>query len=525
MLKKIDSLLLRSFIGPFVVSFGIALLVLLLQFLWLYIDEIAGKGVSIIVLLELIAYQSISFFPLALPIGVILASVMVMGNLAERYELSSLKSAGVSLMRVMASLIVVAAGIAVFSYVCSDYIMPISNLKARTRLFDIRKQKPALSIEENVFNEDFRQFVIRVGEKRKDGEIIENIMIEDQTSSNRLNMNKILADSGEMYTTGDKRFFVMNLYRGTQYQAPKAENTSQRKQNFPFVRTNFSSWEKVWDMREFDLNLTDEDRFKEQRSMLSMKQLRGNMDSLSSMMDRGKQTLADEMLLNIKRLPHKPIGTPPPKSAPAPEQVKEDINSISERMKQQALFAQQHQQGLNDRAKALVPLQKLDKALTDYPDFLSTFDTIWHTRLKAESFQKVKIFATAIESHEREVDIRKKEFVKTAYEYYTKYTFALVCFLFVFIGAPMGAIIRKGGFGYPILVSIVYFVVFVLLTIMCRKLAESYLMSPFMAAMVPCLILVPVGALLTYKANHDSPVFNFDRFSGLLDKFRKKTKA
>ncbi|MBP6828858.1 MAG: LptF/LptG family permease, partial [Saprospiraceae bacterium] len=217
-MKKIDKLLITSFIGPFAVSFGIALFVLIMQFLWLYIDEIAGKGVSIFIMLELIGYLSISTFPMALPIAILIASVMVMGNLAERYELSSLKSAGVPLIRIMRGLILCAAGTGFFSYLCSDFIIPIANLEFKSRLTDIRRQKPALALEKGVFNEDFRQFVIRIGDKAPDGETISNVMIEDQSNAGKVKFAKIMADSGQMYTTDNRRYFVMNLFKGTQYQ-------------------------------------------------------------------------------------------------------------------------------------------------------------------------------------------------------------------------------------------------------------------------------------------------------------------
>ena len=219
-MKKIDKLLLNSSLGPFAAAFFIAVFVLVIQIMWLYIDEIAGKGISIFIMLELVGYMSVSVFPMALPIAVLIASVMVMGGLAERYELSSMKSAGIPLIRVMRTLIILAASISVFSYVCSDFLIPIANLKFKSRLFDIRKQKPALAIEAGVFNEDFRQFVIRIGEKDPDGETIESVMIEDQSNLGQVKFSQILADSGQMYTTGDKRFFVMNLFNGTQYQEP-----------------------------------------------------------------------------------------------------------------------------------------------------------------------------------------------------------------------------------------------------------------------------------------------------------------
>ncbi len=512
-MKKVDKLLLSSFYGPFAVSFGIALFVLILQFLWLYIDEIAGKGVSLFILVELIAYQSISFFPLALPIGVLIASVMVMGNLAERYELSSLKSAGVPLIRIMRSLIVCAAAIGLFSYVCSDFIMPISNLKARTRLFDIRKQKPGLSIEKGVFNDDFRQFIIRVGDKKKDGETIGQIMIEDQTSAGRMKLNKILADSGQMYSTADKRFFVMNLFDGTQYQEPNNQSNPNQKQKFPFIRTHFKSMTKVWDLKEFEMNMSDDDRFKDQRSMLSMNQLRANLDSLTLMMYKGRQSFADEMMLNMKRPLIRP-GLP----SPPPPPIKKVVIS-GKKSRRTTLPVQQPARAL---PQPVAPRQTLNKPLTQYTALLETFGPNDQLTLRKNAETRIKSNFTSLENAKRQVEPRRKEYVKTAYELYTKYSFALVCFIFMFIGAPMGAIIRKGGFGYPILVSIIFFVIFIMMTILCRKFAETYFMSPFWAAMVPCLILMPVGFFLTRKAMNDSQIFNTDRFDRLVFRIRQR---
>lgn len=519
MLKKIDKLLLNSFIGPFFVAFGVALFVLIMQFLWLYIDEIAGKGVSIFILLELIGYLSISTFPMALPIAVLIASVMVFGNLSERYELSSMKSAGVSLLRVMRSLVFCAAGIAFFSYICSDFIIPIANLNFKSRLFDIRKQKPALTIEKGVFNEDFRQFVIRVGDKARDGETIRKVLIEDQSNIGRVKFNQILADSGQMYTSDDKRFFVMNLFKGTQYQEPGSQG-SRNRQKYPFIRTNFQSWTKVWDMKEFDMNSTDKDRFKTGRSQLSMNQLRHAIDSMGVLIYNNKQTLAEDLLVSLKRTPIKP---PPP--APAVTQAasstaakpkktfvpKLRVNTIPESDVPGPL------QGLPSSAK-----QELTKPLAEYPSFEETFRPEARPSIMRDAQGRAKSALTLLESRKSQIASRSKELVKTGYELYTKYSFAIVCFIFVFIGAPMGAIIRKGGFGYPILVSILFFVVFIVLSIMSRKLAELYVMTPFWAAMVPSLVMVPIGAFLTWKAMNDSSMFSTDRLDRIIFRLRQQ---
>lgn len=494
-MKQIDKLLLKSFIGPFLVSFGIALFVLIMQFLWLYIDEIAGKGVSIFIMLELIGYLSISTFPMAFPIAVLIASVMVMGNMAERYELSSFKSAGVSLLRVMRPLFFVCLGISFFSYITSDILIPKANLKFRSRLFDIRKQKPALSIEQGTFNDDFRQFIIRVGEKAKDGETIKKIIIEDQSNSGRSRFNQTLADSGQMFTTRDNRFFVMNLYNGAQYQEPGAGNNPQQRQQYPFIRTNFKSWSKVWDMQEFEMNVTDEERFKTQRSMLTIRQLQFSIDSLYRTIDNNKQDAVSDYLAGVKKLLR------PDTSAVTAQAAAAGAASISS--------------GAASIPNNLplppnTPIQQLDQPVEQYASFLETFPAQFHKSILNDASRQVKLHQTSLENRIKQIDIRRLEAAKTGYELYTKHSFALVCLVFLFIGGPMGALIRKGGFGYPILVSISFFVTFIFLTILCRKLAESYILTPFWAAMMPCIVMIPLGAFLTRRAVNDAQLFSTD---------------
>ncbi len=529
-MKKIDKLLLNSSLGPFAAAFFIAVFVLVIQIMWLYIDEIAGKGISIFIMLELVGYMSVSVFPMALPIAVLIASVMVMGGLAERYELSSMKSAGIPLIRVMRTLIILAASISVFSYVCSDFLIPIANLKFKSRLFDIRKQKPALAIEAGVFNEDFRQFVIRIGEKDPDGETIESVMIEDQSNLGQVKFSQILADSGQMYTTGDKRFFVMNLFNGTQYQEPGNQGAGTSKRRFPFIRTNFKSWSKVWDMREFEMIRTDEDRFSTQRTMLSMNQLRQNVDSLEFKIKEASQLVVSDLLLNLKRQPipppAEPIVNPPVIAHPSKlvakasqkSGVRPGIGVVAVKPEIQASIT----------AGPFLPVQELNKPLNAYSSILETFRPRDHSYLLTEAKTRIGLSQNIVERRNKTVEDKKLDWVKTGYELYNKYSFALICFIFLFVGAPMGAIIRKGGFGYPILVSISFFVTFVFLAILCRKLAESYLMTPFWAAMTPCAILAFFGLYVTRKAMNDSQLFStvgLERFLFRLRSARNQKKA
>lgn len=506
MIKKIDRLVLVSFLGPFLVSFGIALFVLIMQFLWLYIDDIAGKGVNLFIMVELIAYLSISIFPMALPVAVMLATVMVMGNLAERYELSSMKSAGISLLRVMAPLMFACALIGLFSYVCSDFLMPAANLKFKTRMFDIKRQKPALSIEKGIFNEDFQQFVIRVGDKSRDGETIRDVMIIDQSAGSRLKFNEILADSGQMYTTKDKRYFVMNLFDGVQYQEPAPAPSTGAQSSYPFVRIGFEQMTKVWDMQEFELTRSDEDHFRSNRQMMSMSQLRHARDSMEFAMKDIRQGIARDVLLSLERTPVPPASEPA--SAPVVHGQPVEIRPLE----------------LQDfRGGTAWKQDSLLEPLHQYTTLLHTFPEADRDLIRQEASKRVQLQASAVETRMRQIESRHLQQVKVAYDLYLKYSFAIICLLFLFIGGPMGAIIRKGGFGYPILVAIVFFVVFVMLTITFRKLAEGLWFSPFWAAMMPWLLMLPVAVVLTWKAINDSRMINFDWLDRL--RLRRNQKA
>ncbi|MFN7326601.1 MAG: LptF/LptG family permease [Chitinophagales bacterium] len=514
-MKKVDELLLKSFVGPFVVSFGVALFVLIMQFLWLYIDEIAGKGVSIFIMMELIGYLSVSTFPMALPIAVLIASVMVMGNLAERYELSSIKSAGVSLLRILRPLAFVCSGIALFSYFTSDVLIPKANLKFRSRLFDIRKQKPALSIEEGTFNDDFRQFVIRVGEKEKDGETIGKVIIEDQTNVGRSKFNQILADSGQMFTTADKRFFVMRLYQGAQYQEPTSNGVAQ-SQKYPFIRTNFGSWTKVWDMQEFEMSRTDEERFKSQRSMLSVAELRKSVDSLYQLMGNTQQDVASDLLTNLKK-----------NATPIPSPVEQAQQDSARRAGVTGI--QQPPTANVTTFLELPPNTPIRKSVLDTATMSSILDCFEEKDRKTildNALRQYQVSKSGFDNRKKQFENKRLEMVKTGYDLYSKYAFALICLVFLFIGGPMGALIRKGGFGYPILVSIIYFVVFIFLSIFCRKLTETYVLTPLLGALMPVLVLVPIAAFLTNRAVKDAQMFNVEPierfFRSLAARFKKQ---
>ena len=560
-----------------------------MQMLWLYIDEIAGKGIGFFVLVELVGYMSVSMIPLALPIAVLISSVMILGNLAEHYELSSLKSAGVPLSRVMAPLAGVAIGIAFFSFLCSNNLIPISNLKFKSRLFDIRRQKPTLSLEQGVFNDDFKGYAIRIGEKGADNRSIKDVLIVDHTeSSNTGNLLEITADHGEMYITEDEKYFVMLLYDGWQYQETKQASDD----NYPFVRTSFKKWTKVFDLAEFEFDQTDPNLFRNHYSMLSAGQLINAMDSVDIDIEQRRLNLQentekffyiykksrakkvkeekakrlekitkDSLAARIKskdstsqekktplekdstkvekteKVPVKNVGglkmPPPPSIDKSKAQRLEVEKKKKEVAKKEGTKKESKAKKNSKENKKSVKRNRTSTSVTnginqiDYEsiDSLETMIETFPTIKRDDLLGKAKSFARSVqgqtESAIRSLKRRRETRVNYVFEFHNKFSMAVACIIFLFIGAPMGAIVRKGGFGYPLLIAVGFFMVYMVLTIFSKNIAERFVIDPVLAAWLPCLVLFPIGLLLTYQAMNDyTRVINLDRYTRLMKFFR-----
>lgn len=521
-----DQLVITSFIPPFIVAFSIAMFVLLMQILWLYIDDIAGKGLGPLMILELLVYRSMSLIPMALPLGILIASVMVMGNLAEHYELSSLKSAGVSLIRIIRPLLIFGAVALIFSVYTSNTLIPTANLKFGSRMFDIQQKKPALSLEVGTFNDDFFGYSIHIGEKSGNGRNVADVLIYDQRELNTGELTIITAKEGEMYATEDEQAFVMILKDGYQYvEQRRGQHHNQGK--YPYVRTHFETWEKKFDLSEFALDRTNPDLFKSNRQMLTAKQLSEAADSIERKMIEREIELSNYLSnyltteeldsFFIRQMPEQETeeessGTPPV-GAVAADTNKESVTSIPRVVE----FEERKTQASRGSGGKEVA-REIEKPLADYTSFAETFAPLERDRL----YRKVRTYARSIlnqaESATRTLERLRESRVKHLYDLHMKYSMALICVIFVLIGAPMGAIVRKGGFGYPILVSIIFFMLFVILTIFCRKVAESFVLPAVAAAWLPCAILLPIGVILTSKAMNDSKALDAPRFMTFLRK-------
>lgn len=534
-MKIIDKFLIKSFIPPFIVSFGIALFVLVMQVLWVYIDEIMGKGLSIFDITELIFYLSMTLVPTALPIAVLLSSVMVMGNLAERYELSSFKSAGIGLVRILKPLVIAVSLITIFSVIVSEQVIPWANLKFYSRFYDIRKSKPTLALQEGVFNDEFQDYTIRIGKKGKDGRSLEDVMIYNNRALSN-SVNESISKSGEMYTTENKQYIIMNLFDGVQYQETSSQPGTQ---TFPFVRIKFKSWQKIFDLSEFEKKKTDEDLFKNHQKMKNSMQLMFFADSIRK---DGNRFIND--MKGIVGELFTPIKNRFSQNAAQEAAQKRAADSLTQasKPKDTTLVATETTKIDRDKAQLSRKLDSLSKnTLVNTPyETVKKTNTIVQNPINANDTQSIKKLPKNFYDIEKTIPVYERnslvtnaqEKARTAmntaentlnslrlvhesagrfiYEMNMKYNYAVICLVFLFIGAPMGAIIQKGGFGMPILVAIVFFMIYMVSNIYCKNLKESHDLTYIQAAWVPVLIMVPIAAILTYRALNDYKMLNFD---------------
>lgn len=499
-MKKIDFYVLKSFLPPFIAAFMIAIFVLLMQALWLYIDDIVGKGLGIFQVIELLSYKLVGLVPLALPIAVLISSVMVMGNLGERYELSSLNSAGISLLRTMVPVIIFGMFAAVVSFFCSDYVIPKANLKFGSRMYDISKQKPTLRLDAGVFNYDFQGYAIHIGSKGTDGISIEDVIIYDHSYKSQGQFTQITAKDGEMYTSADGKYFVMKLRDAHQYVETRPRAAVGPNRDYPFVRTSFKEWTKLFDLSEFDLNNTDEEMFKHNRSMMSVSQLTGAIDSISFKINKREVNFSNYLSTYMNFIPIDSTFYKLEEEVEVEEVTEVDNEPRAEQVSLSKVMPRKVSRGGK-------PLEQDLGAIASNNSFIMGFPKYDRNRMvnKAKSFARsIKNRALADSQFLSQTKVSR---VKFTYDMYTKYSMAVVCFIFVFIGAPMGAIVRKGGFGFPILISILIFVLFVILMIFFRKIGESFIIPAQLAAWMPCIIVFPIGMFLTYKAMNNAKLF------------------
>lgn len=464
--------------GPFLMTFFIAVFLLLMQFLWKYIDEFVGKGIDTLVMAELLSYASVNFIPMALPLAILLSSIMTFGSIGEHYELVALKSSGISLLKIMKPLIFFISFISICALLFSNYILPVANLKFYSLLYDVRSQRPEINFKPGIFYNGIDDYSIRIQKKNEKTSMLYGLMIYDQTQR-KGNINVTISDSGKIFMTSDKRYLILNLYNGKRYEEIRDEkDVNEWMQTHPHQKDSFAEENITIELSGFGLNRTDESLFKDHYHMLNIIQLQQTEDSLSKAYNERKDAYFTQV----------------------------DKVSFYDKLKLDTLLAKQ---------------PKKDTFIN--PDTL--FKTFLLTE-KKDVYEKALIIARTqkayISATKQDLDARESFIVKHKTEFHLKFTLAFACLILFFIGAPLGAIIRKGGLGMPVVVSVLFFIFYYIISLMGEKFAKEMILPAWAGIWLSSLIIFPIGLFLTYKAATDSVIFNIDAYYEPFQKFFNK---
>ncbi|MDY0255101.1 MAG: LptF/LptG family permease [Tenuifilaceae bacterium] len=474
-MKKLHWFILRSYLGPMVMTFFIVMFILLMQFLWKYIDDLVGKGLDVHVIAELMLYASASLVPMALPLSTLLASLMTLGNLGENNELLAMKSAGISLPRILRPLIVVTVLISVGAFFFSNNVLPYTNLKMSTLLWDVRQQRPELQIKVGVFNDDIEGYSIKISDRDPKTSLMHNVLIYDHRSKDG-NLMVTVADSGYMHITNDEQYMVITLYNGYTYEemleSRAVRRTDSRK--FPARRNSFDEQVVLLELQGFGLERSGDDLFKSSFHALNLSQLAKARDSLSVEIEKRKETAINNLLKHS--LFQNPFHL-----------TRDSTALVTYTLSKDSLF---------DRLPPNVQETTLGRAISSARSAKSSVST------------------TA-----SDLNSRTKHMVRHTIEWHRKFALAFSCFVFFFIGAPLGAIIRKGGLGMPVVVSVLFFVVYYVISLTGEKFARELIWDPHLGMWVSSFILLPLGIFLSYKATTDSVIMNADFYINTFKKF------
>lgn len=473
-IKKIDKIVFKSFIGPLIFTFFISVFIFLMQFLWKYIDDLVGKGLEFKLVLQLLVLFSFKVIPLALPLAILLSSTMTMGKYGENNELIACKASGISTLRAMRSLIVFVTFLSVGAFFFSNKVLPYTNLKFMTLLMDIRRHKPALDIKEGTFYRGINNFTMKIGKKSPNNTSIYDIIVYNH-SSGYGNDNIIMADRGEMALSADQKYLIFELFDGRQYQDTRKRGRDNEKlyeQNI----VEFKYYRKVFDLKEFKLNRSSGDIFKGYHEMLDFGQLKTEIDSMNKEIDLTAKYMDEYNRNYIIYSKKKEVDIQPTTETDSTVRAL-SVSSI-----------------INDEGPSHKEIQSAISninSMQNYTDMqLSNISNTNHSIFKFK------------------VELNKK------------FMLSFICIIFLLIGGSMGAIVRKGGLGVPILISTCFYMLFHVLNMTGDKLAYNEVTSPFVGAWLPILVLSPIAIWLTHQATTDSKIVRVETYANLLKKVK-----
>lgn len=483
-IKRLYTFMLQTFLPLFLMTFGICLFIVLMQFLWRFIDELVGKGLGISVLGEMFLYAALSLIPMALPLAILLASLMTFGNLGERLELLAMKSAGVSLIHIMRPLMILIIGVSIGAFFFQNNAMPVINVKLYSLMYSMKAKKPELQIPEGVFYGDIPDFNVYVKERdKKSGQLKDMIIYDFSNGFN--NARVILADSGRLKTSADKLFLVLTMYDGESFENMTDESSSSArgKTAVPYRRETFESKEFLID---FDANFsrTDESLLQNQYIGKNLTDLQTSIDSMTVRLDSIKDVNSNSIYTNsYKRNFVKHDDSPNDSQDFAFEKIMNNEN-VRQREEMQINFDVVYDEQTAGSKAALLT----------------------RARSSVENVKQDYLFkATSMGDEAARLRRHKTEWHK-------KFTLSFACLVFFFIGAPLGAIIRKGGLGVPVIISVLLFIFYYIIDNIGFKMGREGVWAAWQGMWLSSAILAPMGIFLTYKAVNDSVILNADTY-------------
>lgn len=599
LMKKLDKLILGSFIGPFFLTFMVVDFILLTVNMLKYFDEIFGKGLGFMIYMELISYFVISISPMALPLAVLLSSLMTFGNLGEHFELTAIKSSGISLIRALRPIAIFVAILTVLAYLSNNYLVPKVNLKTFSLLYDIRMKSPALDIKEGIFYAGIPNYSIKVNQKL-DETRLKDIIIYDH-SEGQGNINVILADSGRMESFFNDRYMKLVLYNGVSYQESRSSRGISEKP-VDFSRSHFSENHIVFNLESFQLNRTPEDLWSTNRSIKNISQLKEGLDSMSNEINSliyynyitlessytyfaknkkitppieitEKKAAYDSLKSQkIKKIKTQNEENQSPVQAYssgndsvnfASGNLESRLNDTLERLQFDSTFLDSNKvaeveeevgetvvvepsesfrtrksQRINNNLSTTIkesnqdesPLKKeiLPNNLTEFsPEMKAKMDTIisssgYIPRAATVAMNNARTIKNNFSTKLVQIENLQREYRRFQIAWFQKYTTALACIVMFLIGAPLGAIIKKGGLGMPVLVSIIFFIIYYMLTITGEKWAKEGLTTPLFGTFFSILVLLPFGFFFLRQARKDARLFEADMYLDFFKKLRNR---
>ena len=471
-IKKLHIYIVKQFMMLFAGTFFISLFVLMMQFLWRYVDELIGKGLSIEVLAQFFWYMSLMLIPQALPLAILLASLITMGNIGENSELTAIKAAGISLMQTLRPLIFITCFITVASFYFQNNIGPDSTKNLAQLLNSMKQKSPELEIPEGIFYDGIPQCNLYVQKKDLESGMLYGVMIYRMTNSFE-DAAIILADSGRLQSTADKQHLLLSLYNGEWFENMRSQEFAGNA-NVPYRRESFISKRIVLDF-DSGFNLTDASVFSNNAQAKSLKQIFHAVDSMNHVYDsigRGTRQDLDRMF-----------------SYTYPREV--DKNDSLEAVKK----GLQSTYSFDTIVSRLKPSDKLDAL--------------------QRALNRVQIMTSELEFRQMITSDGDELIRKHWLEAVNKFTLSLTCLIFFFIGAPLGAIIRKGGLGVPVIISVLVFIIFYILDNTGFRMARLGAWPIWFGKGLAPAVLIPLASFVTYKANKDSMVFNMDAYRNI----------